>query len=278
MSSQRTASNSSNAGNTIGILEHFRCRYAPFSDTFPLKEPWMSKADSENLRRMEALLSQGKSFALVGEPGTGKSMLLKRLLERLDAKTYRTVLIPWAGQKPGQILREICDKIRLDVAGRTPLIQRLHKALARANDAPYTVIAIDEAHNLPREALQELFSLTADHACATACASIVLAGHPVLTKILDLDINAAVRSRIAMRFRATPLDEEEVESFVQYRLKAAGAEPGLFEKEAYTSLHIDSKGNRRAIMNIAGNAMDLACERAERIVADDIVREVASMN
>ena len=81
-----------------------------------------------------------------------------------------------------------------------------------------------------------------------------------------------------MRFRATPLDEEEVESFVQYRLKAAGAEPGLFEKEAYTTIHIDSKGNRRAIMNIAGNAMDLACERAERIVADDIVREVADMS
>ncbi|MBK8804618.1 MAG: ATP-binding protein [Fibrobacteres bacterium] len=85
-------------------------------------------------------------------------MLLKRLLERLDAKTYRTVLIPWAGQKTGQILREICDKIRLDVAGRTPLIQRLHKAMARSNDAPYTVVAIDEAHNLPREALHELFS------------------------------------------------------------------------------------------------------------------------
>ncbi|MBK8804020.1 MAG: ATP-binding protein [Fibrobacteres bacterium] len=84
-------------------------------------------------------------------------MLLKRLLERLDAKTYRTVLIPWAGQKTGQILREICDKIRLDVAGRTPLIQRLHKAMARSNDAPYTVVAIDEAHNLPREALHELF-------------------------------------------------------------------------------------------------------------------------
>ncbi|MBK8802025.1 MAG: ATP-binding protein [Fibrobacteres bacterium] len=141
-------------------------------------------------------------------------MLLKRLLERLDAKTYRTVLIPWAGQKTGQILREICDKIRLDVAGRTPLIQRLHKAMARSNDAPYTVVAIDEAHNLPREALHELFSLTADHQSATACASIVLAGHPVLTKILELDINAAVRSRIAMRFRTTPLDEEEVESFV----------------------------------------------------------------
>jgi type II secretory pathway predicted ATPase ExeA len=261
--------------NSVTITEHFGCRYVPFSDTFPIKAPWLSKADEINLHRMEGLLSQGKSLSLVGEPGTGKSMLLKTLIGRLDAKVFRTVLIPWAGQKPGQILREICDKIRLDTAGRTPLIQRLHKALARSADAPYTVLVIDEAHNLPREAFQEIFSLTADHANATASASIVLAGHPVLSKILDLDINAAVKSRIAMRFRTTQLEEEEVESFVKFRLKAAGAQEALFEKDAYATLHIDSKGNRRAIMNIAGNAMDLAMERAERIVADDIVREVA---
>ncbi|MBK8804019.1 MAG: hypothetical protein IPN71_21670 [Fibrobacteres bacterium] len=58
----------SNGTNTVGILEHFRCRYAPFSDTFPLKDAWMSKVDGDNLRRMEALLSQGKSFALVESP------------------------------------------------------------------------------------------------------------------------------------------------------------------------------------------------------------------
>ena len=269
MSTERT--------NCVTIAEHFGCRYAPFSDTFPLKSQWHSKTDEASLKRMVGLLSQGKSLSLVGEPGTGKSMLLKALMERLDAKVYRCVLIPWAGQKPGQILREICDKIRLDTSGRTPLIQRLHKAMARSADNPYTVILIDEAHNLPREALQELFSLTADHASATASASIVLAGHPVLNKILELDINAAVKSRIAMRFRTMPLEEEEVESFVKFRLKAAHAPETLFEKDAYTSLHIDSKGNRRAIMNTAGNAMDLAMERVERIVADDIVREVALM-
>ncbi|MBK8804621.1 MAG: hypothetical protein IPN71_21680 [Fibrobacteres bacterium] len=79
----------------------------------------MSKVDSDNLRRMEALLSQ-ESRSPRTNPERSKSSLLKRLLERLDAKTYRTVLIPWAGPKTGQILREICDKIRLDVAGRTP--------------------------------------------------------------------------------------------------------------------------------------------------------------
>jgi type II secretory pathway predicted ATPase ExeA len=258
------------------VHEHFACRYAPFSDTFLLRDSWASKADAENLRRMLLLLEQGKSFSLVGEPGTGKSMLLKTLLDRLDPKIYRNVYIPWAGQKTAQILREICDKIGLDTAGRTPLIHRLHKAFSRANDGPYTVMVIDEAHALPREALQELFSLTLDHSTRTAGASIILCGHPVLTRILELDINAAIRSRIAMRFSMAALAEPEVEEFVKFRLKVAAADQALFLRDTFQTLQIDAKGNRRLIMNLAGNAMSLAMERGEKVVSDEIIREAAN--
>ena len=258
------------------VHEHFGCKYAPFSDTFVLRESWASKPDTDNLRRMLLLLEQGKSFSLVGDPGTGKSMLLKTLLDRLDSKIYRHVYIPWAGQKTAQILREICDKIGLDTAGRTPLIHRLHKAFSRSNDGPYTVLVIDEAHALPREALQELFSLTLDHSTRTAGASIILCGHPVLTRILELDINAAIRTRIAMRFAMANLAESDVEDFVKFRLKVAAADPGLFLRETFQTLQIDAKGNRRLIMNLAGNAMSLAMERGEKVVSDEIIREVAN--
>jgi type II secretory pathway predicted ATPase ExeA len=258
------------------VHEHFGCKYAPFSDTFVLRESWASKADAENLRRMLLLLEQGKSFSLVGEPGTGKSMLLKILLDRLDSKIYRHVYIPWAGQKTNQILREICDKIGLDTTGRTPLIQRLHKAIDRANDGLYTVVVIDEAHALPREALQELFSLTLDHNTRTAGASIVLCGHPVLNRMLELDINAAIKTRIAMRFTMQNLAEDDVEDFVKFRLKVATADPKLFLTDTFQTLQIDAKGNRRIIMNLAGNAMSLAMERGEKVISDEIVREVAN--
>jgi type II secretory pathway predicted ATPase ExeA len=263
--------------NRITVHEHFGCKYAPFSDTFTLRETWASKADSENLRRMETLLEQGKSFSLVGDPGTGKSMLIKALLEKLDTKVYRHVLIPWAGQRIPQILREICDKIGLDTVGRTPLLQRLHKAFSRQGDGPYTVLVIDEAHSLPREAWQELFSLTSDHLTRTAGASIILCGHPMLTRILDLDINSAIRTRIAMRFVMATLSESEVDDFVRFRLKVAKADPGLFLADAMQTLHVDSKGNRRLIMNLAGNAMSLAVERSETVVSDELVREVGNM-
>lgn len=95
----------------------------------------------------------------------------------------------------------------------------------------------------------------------TAAASVILCGHPVLEKTLALDIHAAIRTRIAARLSLKPLQEEEVADFIRYRLKAAKANPELFTKEAMKLIELDSKGNRRVIMNLAGNCMDLAVIR-----------------
>ncbi len=99
-------------------------------------------------------------------------------------------------------------------------------------------------------------------------------GHPVLEKSLALDIHAAIKTRIAARLSLKPLQGEEVEAFIRFRLKAAKANPDLFTKEAIKLIELDSKGNRRVIMNLAGNCMDLAVLRQEKLVTDELAREV----
>ncbi len=105
----------------------------------------------------------------------------------------------------------------------------------------------------PREALLEIFSLTQDTTHRTACASLILCGHPVLEKILALDIHSAIRTRLAARHSLKPLKDEEVEAFIGFRLKTVKAEVSLFTKDAMTLIGLDSKGNHRMIMNLAGN-------------------------
>lgn len=263
---------------TSTVSSHFGLRFSPFTDTFPLREPFATEADVCLLDRMVMLLGQGKSFSLTGEPGSGKSMLLKMLLEKLDGKNFRTVLIPYSGQKPNTLLREICEKLAIDTTGRGSLLGRIHKAFSRSNESPYTLIVLDEAHALPREALLEIFSLTQDTTHRTACASLILCGHPVLEKMLALDIHSAIRTRLAARLTMKPLKDEEVEAFIVFRLKTVKAETSLFTKDAMTLIGLDSKGNRRVIMNLAGNCMDMAVIRNEKIISDEIAREVCDMN
>lgn len=256
------------------VCAHFGIRYSPFTDTFPIAEPFATVGETRVVERMQMLLGQGKSLSLTGEPGSGKSMLIKTLLSSLEQKAFRFAYVPYSGLKPNTLLREICEKLAIDTAGRGSLLGRLHKAFSRKEDAPYTFIVLDEAHALPGEALLELFSLTQDTDKRTASASLVLCGHPVLEKTLALDIHAAIKTRIAARLYLKPLQEEEVEAFIRFRLKAAKASPDLFTREAMKLIELDSKGNRRIIMNLCGNCMDLAVIRREKLITDELAREV----
>jgi type II secretory pathway predicted ATPase ExeA len=256
------------------VSGHFGIRYSPFTDTFPITDPFTTQGEAHLLERMMLLLGQGKSFSLTGDPGSGKSMLIKTLIAQLEQKSFRHVLIPYSGLKQNPLLREICDKLAIDTTGRSSLLGRLHKALSRKEDAPYTVIILDEAHALPGEALLELFSLTQDPVHRTAAASVLLCGHPVLEKTLALDIHAAIKTRVAARLAMRPLQDDEVADFIRYRLKAVKANPEMFTKEAIKLIELDSKGNRRVIMNLAGNCMDLAVIRQEKVITDELVREV----
>lgn len=258
------------------LCSYFASRYIPFADTHPLKEPFLTQPDEAMLARMLRLLSQGKSFALSGEPGCGKSMFLGTLARRLDAHRYRCLTLLAGGQKRSALLREICEKLGLSTAGRASLRSRIHNALmqSRDKDGPFTVFLLDEAHAMEAESFLDCTSLIQDAATQTSCAALVFSGHPVLKRILSLDIYAAVQTRLALKFEMAPLTDEEAIRFIAYRLTEAGCKEDLFSPEAASLLALDSKGNRRVLMHLCGNSMDEAMVRKEKTITADLIRSM----
>jgi general secretion pathway protein A len=158
----------------MNTIKFFGCRYTPFTDTFEVKEPFLADSDGRMLDRMLNLLNQGKSMALFGEPGLGKSMLLKSLISRLDTKVFKPVLIPFGGLKRNQILKEICDQMDIDTSGRMALLTRLSEAFKRTHDIPLPVIIIDDAHEMEKQSYMDICSLLHDPHTKTAAASVIL--------------------------------------------------------------------------------------------------------
>ena len=68
----------------LSALQFFGYRYPPFADTFEITEPYISDSDALIVQRVSALLRQGKSVAIHGDAGTGKSMLVKSIVSQLD--------------------------------------------------------------------------------------------------------------------------------------------------------------------------------------------------
>ncbi len=254
--------------------EFFAYRYPPFADTYVIDRPFKSPAETLILNRSLALLRQGKSLAIYGEAGAGKSMLIKSITQELDSKAYRVATIPYGGLKPSAILRELCEAFGIDLAGRKNLLPRLQKNFQPNSEKPFPVIIVDDAHDMDKQSFIDLCSLLHDAQSRTVAAVLILVGQPVLKKMLALDIFAPVRTRMACRFLLSKLTIDESMEFIRYRLEVAQAAPDLFHEQALESLAADSAGNRRTLMNLAALCMEEAARRQEKIVTADIVNMI----
>lgn len=257
-------------------LQFFGYRYAPFADTFEVQAPYRSEAEELIVQRTTALLRQGKSLGIYGEAGTGKSMLLKTIISELDSKEYRIAQIPYGGIKPSALVRDLCDALDIDTAGRKNLLSRIAADFQGPTDKPFPIIIVDEAHEMLRQSFLDLCSLLHDPQRRTAAAALVLVGQPVLRKMLELDIFAPVRTRLTCLFSMPRLSHEDAKEFIGYRLELAQADAGLFDGEALECLATDSKGNRRMLMNLAALCLEEAARRSEKVVTAEITSAVAT--
>lgn len=259
---------------TLTALQFFGYRYPPFADTFEVHSPYTSDADDLILQRTDALLRQGKSLAVYGDAGSGKSMLIKSITADLNSKEFRVAQIPYGGIKPSSLLRDLCDEFDIDTSGRKNLLARLSNDFQRSSNKPFPVIVVDEAHEMQKQSFIDLCSLLHDTRQRTAAAALILVGQPVLKKMLELDVYAPVRTRLTCLFQMPKLSLEHAKEFIEYRLKIAQANPAIFDNDALENIAVDSKGNRRTLMNLASLCLEEAARRKDKVVTSEIVNSV----
>jgi type II secretory pathway predicted ATPase ExeA len=127
---------------------------------------------------------------------------------------------------------------------------------------------------MDKQSFIDLCSLLHDAQSRTSAAALILVGQPVLKKMLELDIFAPVRTRLAYIHRMQKLSIEEAKDFIRFRLKIAEAAPDLFHEEALDCIAADTAGNRRNIMNLATLCLEEAARRQEKVITADIVNAI----
>lgn len=271
-----------NISQDQSIAEFFGWRRHPFSDNRRQAEPYIGPADERILQRASALLSYGKSFALVGPSGAGKSTLAQQLLANLDARHYQPVAIHYGGLQRNGLLKAIADVMGVDIAGRAvPLLTRIQKQVAVLGSEDigrFPVICVDDAQLTERASLLDLCSLLVHPEKNTNGASLALIGDNSLEKLLNLNVMKPVRSRLTALFNVEPLDEKESIAFVRFRLEQAKAPVDLFDDDALEMLAAHCRGNRRQIMNAATLLMDEAFFRNEKTIGSQLVLSCDLMN
>jgi len=212
------------------------------------------------IRRREGLIT------LTGEIGTGKTTLIRAVLQHLDRRTFSS-FVPDPFVSREDLLKKllvdfgvvsIADLKRgsLHGASRTDLSYPLYEFLdSLAPLQAFAVLIIDEAQNLPLPLLEEVRILS-DLEGREKLLQVVLVGQPELRGHLKLPELRQVDQRVSVRCELTPLDADGVRGYIEHRLHVAGeGHPSVeFSREAIDAVYEGSKGTPRLI--------NLICDRA----------------
>lgn len=257
-------------------LQTFDFTAPPFSKEVADADLWLPPSKKALVDQMLEALGERASIVLVGEPGVGKTSVLRALRRLVSESSFRLTYCHNATLGRRDFYRQLC--LALGLAPTSTAAAVFHAVsmhvveLAGARIHP--VFLLDEAHLLHQDTLDHLHILLNYEWDSRALLSLVLVGLPELEERLMLRRNRSLASRLHHRFVIGPLAPEDTAAYVRVRLERAGCAHELFAADALAMLHEATRGAMRDIDRLATAALRHAARRNRRLVERDLLARV----
>jgi general secretion pathway protein A len=258
--------------------KYYGLRLRPFSI---LPDPgflYLSRRHKVALGLLEYGLGQAAGFSVVTGPiGTGKTTLIRHLLGRTGAD-LAVGLIANMHVAAGGLLPRILLAFKLDTGVQTEIerlrifSQFLENLAAERRRA---VLIIDEAQNLPVEALEELRMLSNLNADIPVL-QVILAGQPGLKAILRRPELEQFAQRVVVDYALEPLDRPETRRYILHRILVAGGKgEDLFAEDACDAVYYFSNGVPRVINVLCETALVYGFAEQTPSIGAQLIHDVA---
>ena len=247
--------------------EHFGFKEPPFALTPNPAFLFLSSPHQEAFAHLLFAIENRAGFIeLSGEVGTGKTTIVRTLLNQLNPETSRTALIFNPTLTPLALLQEVNGELGLVSAGEDMrgLHQALNAFLLEENRAGRTVVlVIDEAQNLSVEVLEQIRLISNLETDSAKLIQIVLVGQPELKKLLSRPELRQLDQRITVRYHLKPIGFADTCDYIRHRIRFAanGREPLTFAPGALKRIYGFTGGLPRLINGVCDRALLLAYTR-----------------
>ena len=259
---------------------HFGLHFPPFKMTPDTQLFYTGGNRGLVLDALIYAIQQGEGIVkVVGEVGSGKTMLCRMLEEKL-ADNIEIVYLANPHLSPDMILHAIGLELKLPIntqTARLEVMQQLQIALLEKHAThKQVVVFVEEAQNMPLETLEEIRLLSNLETTKDKLLQIVLFGQPELDVNLSVSHIRQLKERITHHLYLPALSYSDIEPYLQFRLHAAGyGGARVFSQTALRCLYTVSQGLMRRLNILADKALLAAFSENQHIVTAKHVRMAA---
>lgn len=224
--------------------------------------------------RLDYLL-QTKGFGLItGDPGCGKTTIIRNWSESLNKAAYKIIYLPMSTLTVLESYRQLALSLNIIPKFRKhENFEEIQQAIRRLSleKKIIPVIIFDEANYISNGFLNDLKILFNFDMDSRDLAVVLLAGQPVLNSTLSLKNNEAVRQRIITSYNVERLNSEEAKKYIIGKLEGAGCSTQVFSEQAIRAISSYASGNPRILSRVCDISMMIANTLGKNLVDEDVV-------
>jgi type II secretory pathway predicted ATPase ExeA len=257
--------------------QFFELTNSPFSKGMESERLYMTEGHEEALGRLNYVADENKFAILTGECGTGKTTLLRKLRDSLDDKRFDFLYLSDSQLTPRHFYNGLLSQLgREGSFYRGDAKRKLHQEIELIHGVKRRdiVIVVDEAHLLDKEMLEELRFLLNFKMDSENPLTLILSGQTELEEILDKKSSEAIRQRIDLCCRLSPLSLSESYEYIKCHMAYAGAKDEIFLESAVKVIYGYSSGLARLINKACVSCLMYATIKKNHTIDDVMAKEV----
>jgi len=260
-------------------LAHFGLKSQPFSKEIADGDLWLPPSKKAVLDELVGALRERTSVLLTGDPGVGKTCVLRALRHTLPSGSFRLTYCHNATLGRRDFYRQLCLALGLSPSATAAslffAVSSHIEDLGREKIHP--VFLLDEAQLLHQDTLDHLHILLNYQWDSRALLSLVLVGLPELADRMTLRRNRCLYSRIHHRLAVDPIVADDTADYIAFRLNAAKCTREIFTSDAVAMIHEAALGSLRDIDRVATAALRASARKRRKLVERDVVDHVINV-
>jgi len=262
------------------VVDHFDLEDRPFRKDIEDERLWLPPSKQGLVETITRALRRRENVVLTGEPGVGKTCVLRAVRDRLSETDIRLNYLHNSTLSRRDFYRQLCVTLDLDAAAT---VAKLFHAVSThveelGRDQTHPVVLIDEAQLLRQETLEHLHILLNYDWDRQPLLSLVLIGLPELRDRLELRRHRSLYSRIRHRLRLEPNNPEDTGDYIAFRLEEAGLDKEVFARDAVPLIHEASVGMLREIDRICQDILEAAAEQGRTLIDRQLVTDALDVD